>query len=119
LTLNPDFRKPSLYIGPENLGAFESSACKFLGPRLSFSFAQPAHSLVTMAKDGEPAKSVNKGKGKAIDGEPSKAEEVKKDKDGKPLVNGKQDGIIGGKWATSLERLGLPANGPSSTGRTE
>ncbi|KAG4416588.1 proteasome regulatory particle base subunit [Cadophora malorum] len=44
-----------------------------------------------MAKDGEPPKSVDKGKGKAIDGEPSKAEEVKKDKDGKPLVNGKTD----------------------------
>jgi 26S proteasome regulatory subunit N1 len=51
-----------------------------------------------MAKDGEPAKSVDKGKGKAIDGEPNKAEDVKKDKDGKPLVNGKkEDGVIGGK----------------------
>ncbi|KAE9371205.1 putative 26S proteasome regulatory subunit rpn-1 [Stipitochalara longipes BDJ] len=44
-----------------------------------------------MAQDGEPPKSVDKGKGKAVDGEPSKAEEVKKDKDGKPLVNGKQE----------------------------
>lgn len=51
-----------------------------------------------MAQDGEPPKSLDKGKGKAVDGEPSKAEEVKKDKDGKPLVNGKkEDEIIGGK----------------------
>jgi len=50
-----------------------------------------------MAQDGEQPKPVDKGKGKAVDGEPSKAEEVKKDKDGKPLVNGKQeDGVIGG-----------------------
>jgi hypothetical protein len=55
-----------------------------------------------MAQDGEPPKSVDKGKGKAVDGEPSKAEEVKKDKDGKPLVNGKQeDGIIGGSVTAS------------------
>ena len=39
-----------------------------------------------MAQDGELPKSVDKGKGKAIDGEASKAEEFKKDKDGKPLV---------------------------------
>lgn len=51
-----------------------------------------------MAKDGEPPKSVDKGKGKAVDGEPSKPEEVKKDKDGKPLVNGKADELkVGGK----------------------
>lgn len=51
-----------------------------------------------MAQDGEPPKSVDKGKGKAIDGEPNKAEEVKKDKDGKPIVNGKaEDGVIGGE----------------------
>jgi 26S proteasome regulatory subunit N1 len=50
-----------------------------------------------MAQDGEQPKSV-KGKGKAVDGESSKAEEVKKDKDGKPILNGKkEDGIIGGK----------------------
>jgi 26S proteasome regulatory subunit N1 len=61
-----------------------------------------------MAKDGEPAKSVDKGKGKAIDGEPNKAEDVKKDKDGKPLVNGKkEDGVIGGKWPAS-RCFGLP-----------
>ena len=51
-----------------------------------------------MAQDGEPPKPVDKGKGKAIDGEPSKAEEAKKDKNGKPLVNGKkEDDVIGGK----------------------
>ena len=51
-----------------------------------------------MAQDGEPPKSVDKGKGKAVDGEPSKAEEVKKDKDGKPLVNGKAEEVkIGGR----------------------
>ena len=51
-----------------------------------------------MAQDGEPPKSVDKGKGKAVDGEPNKAEEVKKDKDGKPLVNGKkEEGVIGGR----------------------
>jgi 26S proteasome regulatory subunit N1 len=51
-----------------------------------------------MAQDGEPPKSVDKGKGKAIEGEPSKPEEVKKDKDGKPIVNGKkEDGLVGGK----------------------
>jgi 26S proteasome regulatory subunit N1 len=51
-----------------------------------------------MAQDGEPPKSVDKGKGKAVDGETNKAEEVKKDKDGKPLINGKaEEGIIGGK----------------------
>lgn len=51
-----------------------------------------------MAQDGEPPKSVDKGKGKAIDGESNKAEEVKKDKDGKPLVNGKkEDKSIGGR----------------------
>ena len=56
-----------------------------------------------MAQDGEPPKSVDKGKGKAIDGEPSKAEDVKKDKDGKPLVNGKQeDGVIGGRLSVLI-----------------
>jgi 26S proteasome regulatory subunit N1 len=59
-----------------------------------------------MAQDGEPTKSIDKGKGKAIDGEPNKAEDVKKDKDGKPLVNGKkEDGIIGGRLlALNFER---------------
>ena len=51
-----------------------------------------------MAQDGEPPKSVDKGKGKAVDGESSKAEEVKKDKDGKLLVNGKAEDVkIGGR----------------------
>jgi 26S proteasome regulatory subunit N1 len=51
-----------------------------------------------MPQDGELPKSVDKGKGKAIDGEPSTPEEVKKDKDGKPLVNGKAEvGVIGGE----------------------
>jgi 26S proteasome regulatory subunit N1 len=59
-----------------------------------------------MAQDGEPPKSVDKGKGKAVDGEPSKPEEVKKDKDGKPIVNGKkEDDKIGG------EALGLDLGG--------
>jgi 26S proteasome regulatory subunit N1 len=58
-----------------------------------------------MAQDGEPPKSVDKGKGKAIDGDQSKAEEVKKDKDGKPLVNGKkEDEGIGGKSRASIFR---------------
>ncbi|CAG8961683.1 hypothetical protein HYFRA_00006222 [Hymenoscyphus fraxineus] len=49
-----------------------------------------------MAQDGEQPKSVDKGKGKAVDGEPGKAEEVKKDKDGKPIPNGKkEDGPVG------------------------
>jgi 26S proteasome regulatory subunit N1 len=55
-----------------------------------------------MAKDGESAKSVDKGKGKSTDAEPSKSEEPKKDKDGKPLVNGKkEEGVIGGEWVAS------------------
>lgn len=50
-----------------------------------------------MAKDGEPAKSIDKGKGKSVDTDPSKSEEPKKDKDGKPVVNGtNEEGIIGG-----------------------
>ena len=60
-----------------------------------------------MAKDGEPPKSVDKGKGKAIDGEPSKAEEVKKDKDGKPLVNGKTDEPTIGGMGVSLKLQGI------------
>jgi hypothetical protein len=61
------------------------------------SITLPFHKL-TMAKDGEPLKPVDKGKGKAVEGEPSKAEEVNKDKDGKPILNGKkEDGVIGGK----------------------
>ena len=56
-----------------------------------------------MAPDGEPPKSIDKGKGKAVDGEPNKAEEVKKGKDGKPLVNGKkEDEAIGGTLRAPL-----------------
>lgn len=52
-----------------------------------------------MPQDGELPKSVDKGKGKAIDSEFSKPDEVKKDKDGKPLVNGKaEEGAIGGEY---------------------
>ena len=51
-----------------------------------------------MAQDGEQPKSVDKGKGKAVDGEPNKVEDVKKDQDGKPVVNGKhEEGVIGSK----------------------
>ncbi|RDW80661.1 26S proteasome regulatory subunit RPN1 [Coleophoma crateriformis] len=42
-----------------------------------------------MAQDGEVPKSVDKGKGKAVDAESSKTGDVQKDKDGKPVVNGK------------------------------
>jgi hypothetical protein len=50
-----------------------------------------------MAQDSETPKSVDKGKGKAVDGETSKGKEVEKDKDGKPLVNGKkEEPVIGG-----------------------
>jgi 26S proteasome regulatory subunit N1 len=50
-----------------------------------------------MAKDSEPPKSVDKGKGKAVDSEASKNKDVKKDKDGKPLVNGKaEEPVVGG-----------------------
>jgi 26S proteasome regulatory subunit N1 len=55
-----------------------------------------------MAQDGEPPKSVDKGKGKAVDGEPGKAEEVKKDKDGKPLMNGKAEEVKIGGTVTAL-----------------
>lgn len=61
-------------------------------------FASDPFSLVTMAKDGEPAKSIDKGKGKSVETDPSKSEEPKKDKDGKPLANGtKEEGVIGGE----------------------
>jgi len=57
-----------------------------------------------MAQDGEPPKSVDKGKGKAVDGEPSKPEEVKKDKDGKPLVNGKaEEPVAGGLYSAAVQ----------------
>jgi len=60
-----------------------------------------------MAQDGEPPKAVDKGKGKAVDAENNKAVDGKKDKDGKPLVNGKADGkveegVIGGNAICSV-----------------
>lgn len=52
-----------------------------------------------MAKDSEAPKSIDKGKGKATDGEASKSRDVKKDEDGKPLVNGKgPEPATGGRW---------------------
>jgi 26S proteasome regulatory subunit N1 len=55
-----------------------------------------------MAKDGETPKPVDKGKGKEVDGEASKTKEVEKDKDGKPLVNGKKvEPVVGGVFILS------------------
>lgn len=55
-----------------------------------------------MAQEGEQPKSVDKGKGKAVDNEPNKTADGKKDKDAKPLVNGKtEDGVIGGLLSAS------------------
>ncbi|OBT43548.1 26S proteasome regulatory subunit rpn-1 [Pseudogymnoascus sp. WSF 3629] len=48
-----------------------------------------------MAKDAEAPNSVDKGKGKAVDGDAGKSKEVKKDKDGKPLANGKEEAAVG------------------------
>ena len=71
-----------------------------------------------MAQDGEPPKSVDKGKGKAVDGEPSKVDEVKKDKDGKPLVNGKAEDVrIGGRIVALTG--GILLTSLSSTGRAQ
>ena len=51
-----------------------------------------------MAQDGEPPKAVDKGKGKAVDGDISKPEDIKKDKDGKPILNGKkEEAVVGGE----------------------
>jgi 26S proteasome regulatory subunit N1 len=59
-----------------------------------------------MAQDSETPKSVDKGKGKAVDGEAAKSKEVKKDKDGKPLVNGKEDEpAAGGMFEAVRENL--------------
>lgn len=50
-----------------------------------------------MAQDGVPPKSTDKGKGKATDGEPSKAENQSKDGE---QVNGKnEEAIIGGMFS--------------------
>jgi len=43
-----------------------------------------------MAGDSDSPKSADKGKGKAVDAV-KKPEEVKKDKDGKPIANAKKD----------------------------
>ena len=52
-----------------------------------------------MAQDSETPKPVDKGKGKAVDGEASTTKGVEKDKDGKPLVNGKKDEpVVGGMY---------------------
>lgn len=59
-----------------------------------------------MAQDSETPKSIDKGKGKAVDGEVVKGKEVKKDKDGKPLVNGKEDEpAVGGMFKCSQGSL--------------
>ncbi len=43
-----------------------------------------------MAQESDSSKTADKGKGKAVDTE-RKADEVQKDKDGKPIVNGKKE----------------------------
>lgn len=43
-----------------------------------------------MAGDSDLPKSADKGKGKAVDAV-KKTDEVKKDKDGKPIANGQKD----------------------------
>jgi hypothetical protein len=55
-----------------------------------------------MAKDTEAPKSADKGKGNAVDNEVSKPKEVKKDKGGKPLANGKEEEVVlGGRTRMS------------------
>ena len=49
-----------------------------------------------MAKDAEAQKPLDKGKGKAVDGEAIKGKEIKKDKDGKPIANGKDEKVTEG-----------------------
>jgi 26S proteasome regulatory subunit N1 len=49
-----------------------------------------------MAKD-EATKPVDKGKGKEVEADNIKGKEIQKDKDGKPVVNGKdEEPILGG-----------------------
>ena len=55
-----------------------------------------------MAQDGEQPKPVDKGKGKAVDGEPTKPEEVKKDKDEKPILNGNKEEAVVGGWCNAV-----------------
>ncbi|KAI1002326.1 26S proteasome regulatory subunit [Podosphaera aphanis] len=49
-----------------------------------------------MAKDGEPQRPVDKSKGKVTEGASSKSGESKKDKDGKPILDKKDDGDVAG-----------------------
>ena len=51
-----------------------------------------------MAQDGEPPKSADKGKGKAVEDDTAKPNDVvKKDADGKPLTNGRDEApVVGG-----------------------
>jgi 26S proteasome regulatory subunit N1 len=59
-----------------------------------------------MAHDNETPKPVDKGKSKAVDGESSKGKEVKKDKDGKTLVNGKEEEpVVGGMFKAAKQKL--------------
>lgn len=57
-----------------------------------------------MAKDAEAQKPLDKGKGKAVDGDAIKGKEVKKDKDGKPIANGKDEKIAEGKLRSASRR---------------
>lgn len=58
-----------------------------------------------MAQDSDLSKAADKGKGKEVDGE-KKPEEVPKDKDGNPTVNGKkEDDKNDGLFAPSLQTL--------------
>lgn len=55
-----------------------------------------------MAQDDEPPKSVDKGKGKVVETDANKSKDIKKDKDGKPIVNGKaEEPVVGGRSDTS------------------
>ncbi|KAH8602015.1 armadillo-type protein [Bisporella sp. PMI_857] len=56
-----------------------------------------------MAQDAEPPKAADKGKGKAVDRDAKKVDETKKDKDGKPLVNGKKEEPVVGAEELSEE----------------
>jgi 26S proteasome regulatory subunit N1 len=58
-----------------------------------------------MAHDSETSKSMDKGKGKAIDSETTKGKDAKKDKDAKPLVNGEEEPVIGGMFYAARQEL--------------
>ncbi len=54
-----------------------------------------------MAQSDEPTKSADKGKEKATDKDQVKSDEGKKDKDGKPIVNGKKEETVeGGRFSS-------------------